>query len=194
MGTYALPELQVMETVLAEMAKLTISERRRVLAWLSDYLLEVGEPEAVEPETVETEPIEPVAVEEPVVEAAEEAPAAEAAEPEEPAGPTPIADFTELYQLIAPKTSIQKVMTAAYWLQEHDGQDSWRASDISRCMKATGEPIKYLSNTLSIEAKRDDPRIVTLAKAGDSLQARKTFALSGAGEMFVEDRLGDATV
>lgn len=201
MATYALPELRVIENVQAQIATLSISERRRVLMWLNDYFSDekIVAEVVVADEPVANDVVEDVIDDEIVIESqdddfsgADADDSSVVVEVEEVAAP--IASFAEFYALIAPKTSIQKVMCAAYWLQEKEGLDTWRASDITRCLKSAGERARFLSNTLSIEAKRDDPRVLTLEKGGESMQARKTFALSNAGEMWVEDRMGDATL
>lgn len=185
MASYALPELHIIEVTQEALSTLTPSERRRVLAWLSDYFTSEDVLPSIESEEVVEEAPAEVELEDLSVDDDAE---------EESFAPATLATFAELYALVAPKTSIQKVMATAYWLEKRMGMESWRASDINKCLKSIDEKVRYLSNTLSIETKREDPRVVTLGKAGDSIQARKTFALSVAGETYVEQHLDGATL
>ena len=171
-----LNELVVMNDVVKILQPLTRDERRRVIDWLADYL-DVYEDDFDFGNATFVEVSDP---EEEYVEVEEELPVDEGF----------VADtFEALYERINPKTAIQKIVTSAYWLETTEGQDTWTSFQTNKLLKSLGVKISSVSGTLAIEAKKDTPLIVVLEKSGDSMQSRKTFALSAVGQQFVEDRL-----
>ncbi len=180
-----LNELAIIDSIARTLRPLSKGEQRRVVSWLADYF-DIYDEDDITIETVSVADVdEPVAevvfdTEDDEVEPEVEA---EAAEP----APT---TFEGLYELVAPKTAIQKIVTSAYWLETEEGQDSWTSFKANKLLKSLGVKISSVSGTLAIEGKKDDPKVEVLDKSGDSMQGRKTFRLSDAGREFVEDRLG----
>ena len=187
-----LNELHVMSTVAEIMAPLGRDERRRVIEWLSDYFNVYGE-ELVLAEDLSEIVDAPEAGVTIVSEEVEEEPEAEAeaeVEYEEPAveEAAPLA-FESFYAQVAPKTAIQKIVTAAYWLETQEGKESWKSFEVNKHLKSIGVKVTSVSGTLAIDAKKPSPLTVVLEKSGGSMQSRKTFALSVEGQQFIEDRL-----
>ena len=183
-----LNELTVMSDVAEIMAPLRRDERRRVIEWLSDYFNVYGDEfviaEDIE-DAAETElPVVTIVTEEVADEPEAEHEEGEAVE-EEPAPLT----FESFYAQIAPKTAIQKIVTSAYWLETQEGKDSWKSFEVNKLLKSIDVKVTSVSGTLAIDAKRPSPLTVVLDKSGDSMQSRKTFALSVEGQQFIEDRL-----
>ena len=187
-----LNELHVMSTVAEIMAPLHRDERRRVIEWLSDYFNVYGE-ELVLAEDLSEIVDAPEAVVTIVSEEVEEEPEAEAeaeVEYEEPVAEeaAPLT-FESFYGQVAPKTAIQKIVTAAYWLETQEGKESWKSFEVNKLLKSIGVKVTSVSGTLAIDAKKPSPLTVVLEKSGGSMQSRKTFALSVEGQQFIEDRL-----
>lgn len=187
-----LNELHVMSTVAEIMAPLRRDERRRVIEWLSDYFNVYGE-ELVLAEDLSEIVDAPEAVVTIVSEEVEEEPEAEAeaeVEYEEPVAEeaAPLT-FESFYAQVAPKTAIQKIVTAAYWLETQEGRESWKSFEVNKLLKSIGVKVTSVSGTLAIDAKKPSPLTVVLEKSGGSMQSRKTFALSVEGQQFIEDRL-----
>ena len=173
--TEMLNELSVMNDVAKILATLDGDERRRVIVWLTDYFgileddldsYDFAALDSYEPQTEET--FEDV--EEPV-------------EDEEPD------TFESFYARVAPKTAIQKIVTAAHWIETKDGKESWKSFEVNKLLKSIDVKVTSVSGTLGLEEKKDAPLIEVLQKSGDSMQARKTFRLSESGYAFVADRL-----
>lgn len=176
----AMNELTLIGEIAEQLSALDTGGIRRALAWLEDYF-------DVYNELIDDEDADIIEI---VEEAPAEAPAADDddAEPaEEPAAPATFADF---FAAVAPKTAIQKAVTAAYWLQVVEGNATWKSFDVNKILRQIDVKLSSISGTLAIEEKKETPLVTQLAKSGDSMQARKTFSLTDAGIAFVEDRIG----
>ncbi|MBR1830289.1 MAG: hypothetical protein IJ781_12475 [Atopobiaceae bacterium] len=171
--TEMLGELTVMNDVAKILATLNGDERRRVIVWLTDYF-GILEDDLTEYD-FDAMPFEAPTFEEYEV---EEAPAEEAPD-----------TFESFYATVAPKTAIQKIVTAAHWLETKDGKESWKSFEINKLLKSIDVKVTSVSGTLGLEEKKDQPLVEVLQKSGDSMQARKTFRLSEAGYAFVSNRL-----
>ncbi len=170
-----LSELTVMNDVAKILSTLNGDEQRRVIVWLTDYFgildddysdydfaaMDSLEPQAFTEYEADDEPV------------AEEAPDT----------------FESFYNLVAPKTAIQKIVTAAHWLENKDGKEAWKSFEVNKLLKSVDVKVTSVSGTLGLEEKKDQPLVEVLQKSGDSMQARKTFRLSDAGRSFIEDRI-----
>ena len=172
-------ELMVMNSIADTMMPLSKEEQRRVLNWLEDYFgIYDEEMLPVDSDVVVIEPTGAEYIEDEVADEEEVA----AAEPE-------ILTLPAFFEQVAPKTAIQKIVTAAYWLDTEEGKATWKSFEVNKLLKSLDIKVSSVSGTLAIEAKKDDPMIVVLDKSSDSMQGRKTFRLSEAGFAFVENRL-----
>lgn len=176
-------ELTVMNEVASIMSALNTDEQRRVVRWLEDFF-DVYDEYAPLYTTDEAEADAPVIV---LADAeTDEADVAEATEEE--AAPAPMT-FNDFYAQVAPNTAIQKIVTAAYWLETRRKSDVWTSFQANKLLKSIDVVISSVSGTLSIEQKKAVPMIDVIQKDGDSMQSRKNFRLADAGIAFVEGRL-----
>lgn len=173
-------EFAVIAKVAEELSALDKGGIRRALNWLADYY-----------DTYEEDEAAPVAAAV-VVDTWDDAPAyedeaeADDFDEDEAAAPDTFATF---YELIAPKTAIQKAVTAAYWLQTKEGVEAWKSFEVNKLLRQNGIKLSSISGTLAIDEKKDEPMVQQLSRSGDSMQSRKTFELTDAGVAFVEGRM-----
>lgn len=173
-------EFAVIAKVAEELSVLNKGEIRRAINWLSDYF-GIYEDELDEAAVV--------ALTTPLLEAANESLADEIADDEVDEQEEQPDTFATFFGQVAPKTAIEKAVTAAYWLEKREGATSWKSFEVNKLLRSIGIKLSSISGTLAIDEKKDVPYVEQLAKSGDSMQARKTFALSEAGVAFVEGRL-----
>ena len=173
-----LNELSVISSIVETMSGLTTAEQRRVLVWLEDYFGVFSEMAEGDVVTI----VEPA-----YEDASDEYDAVEFED--ELAGEPSVDTFEGLFAQVAPKTAIQKICCAAYWLETQENHDSWKSFEVNKLLKSIDVKLSSVSGTLAIDSKKDTPLVVTLGKSGDSIQGRKTFRLSDAGLQFVESRL-----
>ncbi len=172
-----LKELQVLNDVAHELTVLEKDEQRRVIVWLADFFdvyaddifdydglddFGFNNNAAIEAANYDVENV--AAADEPLT-------------------------WKSFYERVAPKTAIQKIATAAYWLETEENKESWKSFETNKLLKQIDIKVSSVSGTLALDAKRDDPMTETLSKSGDSMQARKTFKLTSTGRSWVEDRL-----
>lgn len=183
-----LNELVVLNDVAELMSSLTKGEQRRIVAWLEDYFgtLEFDDDEFDAPTVVVELNDDEVVENDAVAEDEDEAYEAEADEAPAEAGPLTIEG---LFEQVAPKTAIQKIVTAAYWLDVEEDKATWKSFEVNKLLKSLGYKLSSVSGTLAIESKKPEPMVIVQDKSTDSMQGRKTFRLSEAGLNFVEDRL-----
>ena len=195
MQDIAIPELVVMNEVAKLMKPLSKDEAHRVITWLSEYF----DAEDTDEDYYGPEPMITVvdysapASDEPEPQDADDYDAPEDedfSDDDEDMVEVPEPDtFEAFYNKVAPKTVIQKALTAAYWIETKDEKYSWRSYDITKCLGTIGVKVNALSAALSIAEKKDEPLVELMSKSGDSMQARKTFRLSDAGHDWVADRI-----
>lgn len=94
--------------------------------------------------------------------------------------------FAELYDAASPKTDVDRVLVAGYWLQAIKGQPSFQALDLNKELKNLGHPIGNVTDALTSNKDRKPSRILQLRKSGSSRQARKTYKLTHEGLIFVQ--------
>ena len=172
-----LRELEAIQTIANIMSELSAGERRRVAAWLSAYA-EEDAPASATSDRADSSGYAWSGI------GSDGAGAGADAEPT-----SPMDSFEALYETVAPKTNGQKAVVAAYWLEKHDGLESWTTHNVNKQLQALGARVSSLSIVLSNEVKSKDPKVHMLEKQGGSMQARKSFALTQAGVDFVEGRM-----
>ena len=173
-------ELSVLNDLAKIMEPLKKDEQRRILTWLEDYFDIYDDDDlGFAVDDMEIAPTRMFVVEEEDEdEAVDEAPA----EPEEET-------LESFFDKVHPKTAIQKIVSAAWWLENDQNKESWKSFEVNKLLKSLDIKISSVSGTLAIEAKKESPMIVVLDKSSDSMQGRKTFRLSEAGYAFINDRL-----
>lgn len=196
-----LRELEAIQTIADIVSTLTVGERKRVAAWLSAYA-EEGAVAAAGAATLAAAAPAPAQMPVSAASMGDASAAGYGAYGEEgewddegwdDAEPEPAADpmesFPALFSAVAPKTNGQKAVVAAYWLERHDGLESWTTHNVNKQLQQLGTKVGSLSIVLSNETKSKSPKVAMLDKQGASMQARKSFVLTQAGIDYVEDRL-----
>ncbi len=89
--------------------------------------------------------------------------------------------FAELFNRADPKTQEEKVLCAAYWVQEIEGKEQWKSSDLQKLLKDQGEVIEEISRVLNRAIKKRPSPILQLRKNGNSKQARKDYKMTQHG-------------
>lgn len=97
--------------------------------------------------------------------------------------------FLQLYELVGPRTARQKVATAAWWLEECEGRESWKSSDVSNMLDDIERPLRYISTTIAHERQREDPLVERMSGSDGSMSGQGKFHLSQFGRAFVEGRV-----
>lgn len=190
MSPIILPEFTAMQAVAEAVSGLSAAEKRRVAAWLTDYVtqdvLEFAGTSAADEDDVQVAAYAAYESDE------DESCYEQDADFDEPidAAPKTYDTFAELYEAAAPKTGAQKAAVAGYWFETHEGKESWKASEVNKLLKQIGVKVSSVSIVLTNAVKASDPLIAQLARLGDGERSRKTFCLTDKGIFFVEDRLG----
>lgn len=165
-------EFNAMQQIASITSNLTSQERMRVAAWFLEYAAQNDDAAFVDTRDVVAS-----------------APATEIApEPEDTAAQPAPSTFAELYASVGPKTGAQKAAVAGYWLQTHNGAESWKASEVNKLLKSIDVKVSSISIVLTNAVKAKKPLVEQLARLGDSERSRKTFRLTVAGTSYVEDR------
>lgn len=98
--------------------------------------------------------------------------------------------FAELYDAAGPKTDVDRVLVAGYWLQAIQSQPSFQALEVNNELKNLGHPISNVTDALSSNKDRKPSRILQLRKSGSTRQARKTYKLTHEGLVYVQGMIG----
>ena len=165
-----LKELEAMNQVAASLADFSKDEQRRIIVWLADFfdiyddaLFDIDEYLDEDGTFIGSD----------AAALADDAPLT----------------WEQFYERVAPKTAIQKIVTAGYWLETEEGKEFWKSFETNKLLKALDVKVSSVSGTLALDSKKDEPLTETLSKSGDSMQARKTFRLSDKGKAWVEEHL-----
>jgi len=90
--------------------------------------------------------------------------------------------LADLYSAANPGTDAEKVLVAAYWLQEKIGQDSIDSFTVNKELKNLGYGVRNMTRAFEY-LKRANPQLaVQLRKSGTSKQARKKYKITNAGK------------
>lgn len=188
MSPIVLPEFTAMQAVAEAVSGLSAAEKRRVAAWLTDYVTQDAELAAAPASSANDAQESTYAAYEPDEDESYYEQDADYDASLEPA-PKTYNTFAELYEAAAPKTGAQKAAVAGYWFETHEGKESWKASEVNKLLKQIGVKVSSVSIVLTNAVKAGDPLISQLARLGDGERSRKTFCLTDKGIFFVEDRL-----
>jgi hypothetical protein len=109
-------------------------------------------------------------------------------------GPTlAFKEFVDLFDVVNPKTDLEKALTAAYWVQQGLRQPSWRSQQLNDFLKDAGHGVGNITLALNNAQGRTPALVRQMSKSGKTQQARKTYKLTTAGLQFIGSRAG-ATV
>lgn len=98
--------------------------------------------------------------------------------------------FAELHDAASPKTDVDRVLVAGYWLQAIESQPSFQALEVNNLLKNLGHPISNVTDALSSNKDRKPSRVLQLRKSGNTRQARKTYKLTHEGLVYVQGMIG----
>jgi hypothetical protein len=97
--------------------------------------------------------------------------------------------FAELFAAAAPQTNEDKALVAAYWVQVHEGVESWQSRRVNSELKNLGHGIPNITDALSSNIQKKPQRIIQLKKSGSSRQATKTYKVTNEGIVYVRNTL-----
>ncbi|QRY51400.1 hypothetical protein [Mycolicibacterium septicum] len=97
--------------------------------------------------------------------------------------------FADLFSKANPKTDPDKALVAAYWSQAVEGASTWQAATLQKNLKNLGHVVGNITTALSSNMDKKPQRIVQLQKSGNSKQGRKTYKVTHAGLIYVQDML-----
>jgi hypothetical protein len=165
-------ELEAMKQVGEALASLDEDARGRVLHWAGDrfgvamHARVKGREEKVQEERED-----------------DGGPAAQAQDTELPDS------FAEFFSRLGVKTDPDRALAAAYWFKKQDGKDAFSGFDINAELTQLGHKVGNITKALGSLMQRKPQLILQKGKSGKSRQARKTYAISHAGEKEIERRL-----
>jgi hypothetical protein len=103
------------------------------------------------------------------------------------------ASFTEFVDLLDkadPQDRVDKVLTAAYWLQVVKGSSTWQTRQINDLLKNTGHGLDGINHVLDVAQSRKPTPVRQIAKGGKTQQARKTYKLTSHGINTLAQKIG----
>lgn len=107
-------------------------------------------------------------------------------------GSEEFASFADLFDATNPATDKEKVLVAAYWLQEVEGNKEWASQPANDALKNLGHPLSNVTRALG-EIQNSKPTLVMQTqKSGKSKQARKLYKLTAEGIKAVRKLLSGA--
>jgi hypothetical protein len=107
-------------------------------------------------------------------------------------GSRPVAEyqhFADLYDVVDPKTDVDRALTGGYWFQFVLGNESFGAQQVNDELKNVGTPVANIARALTNLQGKAPALVRQLSKSGRSQQARKTYKLTVAGQRWVEQRI-----
>jgi hypothetical protein len=97
--------------------------------------------------------------------------------------------FAEFFSRLGVKTDPDRALAAAYWFKKQEGKDAFSGFDINAELTQLGHKVGNITKALGSLMQRKPQLILQKGKSGKSRQARKTYAISHAGEKEIERRL-----
>ena len=99
------------------------------------------------------------------------------------------ATLAELFDAADPKTNIDRVLVAAYWVQVHEGAESFNSYSVNHALKDLGHGVTNVTGAFDALKGQKPALVLQLRKAGTSRQARKTYKVTNAGVEAVKGML-----
>jgi hypothetical protein len=97
--------------------------------------------------------------------------------------------FAEFFSRLDAKTDPDRALAAAYWFKRQEGRDAFSGFDVNAELTQLGHKVGNITKALGALMQRKPQLILQKGKSGKSRQARKTYAISHAGEKEIERRL-----
>jgi hypothetical protein len=101
---------------------------------------------------------------------------------EETAGdPAGLEALSDIIDGANPRTSGDRALCIAYWLQTRQGQTEWTSQAVNTELKNLGHPVKNITDVLESLKNRRPAPVQQTKKLGKAKQARKRYRLTQAG-------------
>ena len=97
--------------------------------------------------------------------------------------------FAELYEAVGPSTNPERVLVAAYWVQEIQGDATFQSATLNKLLKDLGHGVSSINKVMSANIDQKPSLILQVRKSSSSNQARKTYKVTDAGKKWVKERL-----
>lgn len=170
----AVPELEAMNQVAEALEGLSEQERSRVLRWAAErYVVALPGSPTKRRESVDD-------LNEGYDEDANEGGGGRASAFEH---------FAELYEAVDPRTNQERVLVAAYWVQEIQGEDTFQSASLNKLLKDLGHGVTSINKLMSANIDQRPSLILQVRKSSSAQQARKTYKVTDAGKKWVKERL-----
>ena len=99
------------------------------------------------------------------------------------------ATLAELHEAASPHSNRDRVLVAAYWLQVIEGRDSFVSYSVNQALKDLGHGVSNITEAFDALKRQKPALVLQLKKAGKSRQARKTYKITNAGVVAVEEMI-----
>lgn len=99
--------------------------------------------------------------------------------------------FAELYEASNASTHPDGMLVAAYWVQVHDGRESFGSLELNNLLKDLGHGVTGTAKVMNTLIAKKPALILQLKKAGRTQQARKTYKMTEAGKKAVEQMIAN---
>ena len=99
------------------------------------------------------------------------------------------ATLADLVDAADPKTNIDRVLVAAYWVQVCEGAESFNSYSVNHALKDLGHGVSNVTGAFDALKGQKPALVLQLRKAGTSKQARKTYKVTNAGVEAVKGML-----
>jgi hypothetical protein len=97
--------------------------------------------------------------------------------------------LAELFDAAAPDTVMDKALTAAYWVQVIQGQDTWPSATLNKGLKDMGHAIPSINRALDTAISRRPSLVIQLKKTGAAQQGRKIYKMTTEGVKYIRARI-----
>lgn len=99
-------------------------------------------------------------------------------------------EFAELADAVEPRTNADRALVAGYWLQQHEGNESFDSQSANKLLKDLGHGVANITAALSALKEQKPALVLQLKKSGSSQQARKKYKVTVAGVRAIEQMIG----
>ena len=101
------------------------------------------------------------------------------------------ADLPEYFNVAQPRTSAEKALVVASWLQSVQGATDFDSGSVNRALKNLGYPSKNITRDFDDLMGRKPKMVVQTRKSGSAKQARKLYRVTHEGLVEVSRMRGE---
>lgn len=99
--------------------------------------------------------------------------------------------FADFFDATSPKTTEDKALVAAYWVQVHDKIKPWQSRLLTPILKDLGHSIPNITSALTSNINKKPQLVLQVSKIGRSRQSTKKYKVTQAGLTRVEKMLDE---